>query len=331
MRRDAAKNLLNRLRHHSQQLVEQAVMVADELIRVAVLWEEMWFEGIEEASKFYTDRQVDSMFAVLMPLHQQLNDASQDRTVREAAFLQLYGKDLRDACEWLRKYQRTEDKQDITAAWDQYFHVYRAISKGLETVNTLELKEVSPRLLEAEDLELVVPGTYDHNEPEQITICRFTPQLRVIRSKQRPRRLTIQGSDGEDHEYLLKAHEDLRQDERVMQLFNLVNVLLAKDTSTFNKHLHIFTYFVLPLSPKLGLIQWVPTCDTMHSLIREHRERTGILLNKELRMMLQMTANMDQLTLIQKVEVFRYVVSLLRLLGLSCSDLGSCAMGLRGF
>eukprot|EP00045_Choanoeca_perplexa_P018278 m.285189 g.285189 ORF g.285189 m.285189 type:complete len:2476 (+) comp17770_c0_seq3:155-7582(+) len=309
MRRDAAKNLLNHLRQHSHQLVEQAIMVADELIRVAVLWEEMWFEGIEEASKFYTDRQVDAMFAVLMPLHQQLHDATQDSTVRELAFLKLYGKDLRDAYEWLRKYQRTEDKQDITAAWDQYFHVYRAISKGLDTVNTLELKEVSPRLLEADDLELVVPGTYDHNEPEQVTICRFTPQLRVIRSKQRPRRLTVQGSDGEDHEYLLKAHEDLRQDERVMQLFSLVNVLLAKDTSTSNKHLHIFTYFVLPLSPKLGLIQWVPTCDTMHSLIREHRERTNILLNKELRMMLQMTSNMDQLTLIQKVEVFRHGLS----------------------
>eukprot|EP00730_Choanoeca_flexa_P003522 TRINITY_DN11433_c0_g1_i2.p1 TRINITY_DN11433_c0_g1~~TRINITY_DN11433_c0_g1_i2.p1 ORF type:complete len:1412 (+),score=409.66 TRINITY_DN11433_c0_g1_i2:447-4238(+) len=308
-RRDAAKTLLNRLRQHSPALVEQAIMVADELIRVAVLWEEKWFEGIEEASKFYTDRQVDAMFAVLMPLHQQLHEASQDSTVREVAFLKLYGNDLRDAYEWLRKFQRTEDKQDITAAWDHYFHVYRAISKGLEQVNSLELKEVSPRLLEAENLELVVPGTYDHTVDDQVTISRFTPQLRVIRSKQRPRRLTVQGSDGEDHEYLLKAHEDLRQDERVMQLFSLVNVLLDKDSSTFNKHLHIFTYFVLPLSPRLGLIQWVPTCDTMHSLIREHRDRTNILLNKELRMMMQMSANMDQLTLIQKVEVFRHGLS----------------------
>jgi FKBP12-rapamycin complex-associated protein len=40
----------------------------------------------------------------------------------------------------------------------------------------------------------------------------------VITSKQRPRRLTIQGDDGENYDFLLKGHEDLRQDERVMQV-----------------------------------------------------------------------------------------------------------------
>lgn len=54
-----------------------------------------------------------------------------------------------------------------------------------------------------------------------VTICSFSPQLAVISSKQRPRKLTIHGSDGEDYAFLLKGHEDLRQDERVMQVFHL--------------------------------------------------------------------------------------------------------------
>ena len=41
----------------------------------------------------------------------------------------------------------------------------------------------------------------------------------MIPSKQRPRKCTIYGSDGEDHAFLLKGHEDLRQDERVMQVY----------------------------------------------------------------------------------------------------------------
>ena len=41
--------------------------------------------------------------------------------------------------------------------------------------------------------------------------------MTVIASKQRPRKLTIQGSDGSEHAFLLKGHEDMRQDERVMQ------------------------------------------------------------------------------------------------------------------
>jgi hypothetical protein len=51
-----------------------------------------------------------------------------------------------------------------------------------------------------------------------VTIEYFVPQLVVITSKQRPRKLTIHGSDGNDHAFLLKGHEDLRQDERVMQV-----------------------------------------------------------------------------------------------------------------
>ena len=53
--------------------------------------------------------------------------------------------------------------------------------------------------------------------------------MSVIMSKQRPRKCTMVGSNGRKYPYLLKGHEDLRQDERVMQLFGLVNTLLAND------------------------------------------------------------------------------------------------------
>ena len=104
-------------------------------------------------------------------------------------------------------------------------------------------------------------------------------------SKQRPRRLTIRGSDGKEYQYLLKGYEDLRQDERVMQLFGLVNTLLNADSETYKRRLAIQQYPVIPLSPKSGLIGWVPHCDTMHSLIRDYRESRKILLNIEHRLM----------------------------------------------
>jgi phosphatidylinositol kinase/protein kinase (PI-3 family) len=47
---------------------------------------------------------------------------------------------------------------------------------------------------------------------------------------------TVRGSDGKVYEYLLKAREDLRQDERVMQLFSLVNTLLAGDRDLEFRH-----------------------------------------------------------------------------------------------
>lgn len=86
--------------------------------------------------------------------------------------------------------------------------------------------------------------------------------------------------------YLI-GHEDLRQDERVMQLFGLVNTLLSVDSETFKRHLHIQRYTVTPLTPNIGLLGWVPNCDTLHALIRDYRESKKILLNIEHRLMLQ--------------------------------------------
>lgn len=53
-------------------------------------------------------------------------------------------------------------------------------------------------------LELAVPGTYLSGEPV-VTIAAFAPQLHVITSKQRPRKLTIHGSDGAEYVFLLKV------------------------------------------------------------------------------------------------------------------------------
>lgn len=130
----------------------------------------------------------------------------------------------------------------------------------------------------------------------------------MITSKQRPRKLLIRGSNGKDYMFLLKGHEDLRQDERVMQLFGLVNTLLQKDPDTFRRNLTIQRYAVIPLSTNSGLIGWVPHCDTLHTLIRDYREKKKILLNIEHRIMLRMAPDYDHLTLMQKVEVFEHAL-----------------------
>jgi phosphatidylinositol kinase/protein kinase (PI-3 family) len=58
-----------------------------------------------------------------------------------------------------------------------------------------------------------------HTNPRaQVRIASFVPSLRVIESKQRPRKLSMRGSDGVEYSFLLKGKEDLRQDERVMQV-----------------------------------------------------------------------------------------------------------------
>ena len=81
----------------------------------------------------------------------------------------------------------------------------------------------------------------------------YYPYLQVIASKQRPRKMSMTGSDGITYQFLLKGHEDLRQDERVMQLFGLINVCFDNARSTNNRGYNIVRYSVLPLSNNSGV------------------------------------------------------------------------------
>ncbi|KAH9605868.1 hypothetical protein KSS87_023466 [Heliosperma pusillum] len=310
MRKAAAEKVVDQVRQHSSALVDEAQLVSKELIRVAILWHEMWHEALEEASRLYFgEHNIDGMLNVLEPLHVMLEEGfgRPDTTINEVTFIQTYRQDLLQAFECCMRYKRTGNEAELTQAWDLYYHVFKRIDRQLNSLTTLDLQSVSPELLSCRDLELAVPGTYRADAPV-VTIVSFAPQLTVMTSKQRPRKLTIHGSDGEDYAFLLKGHEDLRQDERVMQLFGLVNTLLENSRKTAEKDLSIQRYAVIPLSPNSGLIGWVPNCDTLHHLIREYRDARRITLNQEHRLMLSFAPDYDHLPLISKVEVFEYAL-----------------------
>lgn len=219
----------------------------------------------------------------------------------------MFGRDLADARAAGRRFRAYGETADLNTAWELYYGVFRKLVKLLPQITQVELEYASPRLMNAHDLELAVPGTYQSGKPV-IRIIKFTPNFDVLTSKQRPRKLKIHGSDGREHPFLLKGHEDIRQDERVMQLFGLVNTLLAKDPATFKRHLSVQKYPAIPLSPNSGLLGWIQATDTLHMLIKDYRDSRKILLNIEQRLMHQMAPDYEHLCLMQKIEVFQYAL-----------------------
>jgi serine/threonine-protein kinase mTOR len=325
-RRKAAISLMNSLKGHSSALVEEALMVSSELIRVAILWLETWHEGLEDASRLYFgEGNTVGMLELLLPLHEAIEKGGE--TIRENEFLDSFGQDLAQAHAYVNEYSRLvsvagEKVQNETVwyeghqlhpndaaesamnrAWDIYYTVFRRINKQLPSLTKLELDRCSPALSRARSLELGVPGSY-RVDGSFVNIERFNPSLSVITSKQRPRKITLQGSDGHDYVFLLKGHEDLRQDERVMQLFGLVNALLTRKPETKKHDLRIQRYGITPLSQNCGLVGWVPHTDTLHSLIRDYRHPKRVPLNMENREMQKIAIDYDILTGMQKVEVF---------------------------
>ena len=304
--RNAASLILQSLREHNNVLVDQAKMVSEELIRVAILWHEMWHESLEEASKLYFgERNTKGMLDTLEPLHNMMDRGAY--TNKETAFLQAYQRDLNEARTFCKNYLLTNNIREIDLAWEKYYSVFRRITKQLPTMTTLELSHVSPRLMISRDLELAVPGTYEPNRP-LIRIKAFNANIQVISSKQKPRKISIFGSNGFEYVFLLKGHEDLRQDERVMQIFGLVNNLLLKNHETARRDLAIQRYSVIPLSQTSGLLEWLLNCDTLHSLIREFREKKKMLLNLEHKIITKLAPNYESLTSIQKVQIFEMAI-----------------------
>ncbi|KAJ3294404.1 phosphatidylinositol kinase- protein kinase tor1 [Rhizoclosmatium sp. JEL0117] len=306
-RKNAAVAIMDRMRTHSANLIEQVLVVSEELIRVAILWLEAWHGGLEEASQcYYNFNDVDGMMNVLDPLHKSLEMGPE--TLKEVSFYQAYGRDLLEAYDWCKSFKVSKNVNDMNQAWDLYYKVFRKIHQQLPQLTTLDLSFVSPKLVAATDLELAVPGTYKSGDPI-VKILSFEPMLKVMQSKARPRRLTIKGADGVDYQYLLKGHDDMRQDERVMQLFGLVNTLLKLDAETFQRQLSIKRYTVTPLSENSGLIGFVPNCDTLNQIIKDYRESRKIILNIESKLMSEMNPNRESLTLLQKVEIFEYAMN----------------------
>jgi FKBP12-rapamycin complex-associated protein len=82
-RKAIAQSITAKLREHASVIVDQAELVSTELIRAAILWHEIWNEGLEEASKHYfADGNIPGMFEVLEPLHEMVEKVGTVTAVR---------------------------------------------------------------------------------------------------------------------------------------------------------------------------------------------------------------------------------------------------------
>ena len=329
-----ASEVINEMRKKRSNLVDEATTVSNELMRVAMTPHEIWHDGLEKAASYYLEsKDIASMLHTLLELHDSMNDSTKDKkndgfssemqkvgtsSLRDISFRHSYELQLQEAQKWLELFKSNGRTMDLHQAWEIYQQIFRRLQAQILNFKKakLEMLHVSPSLTNAKNLELVVPGTYS-TVGEVIGISAFSHSITVIPSKQRPRRISILGSDGIYYPFLLKGKEDLRQDERVMQLFGLINVCLEDDRRTKNRGLPIVRYSVLPLSNNSGVIGWVENCDTINSLILNYRESNQMNQNIE-RKMIQSKSPLikrssDQwmgyykLPLIQKIDVFKQV------------------------
>lgn len=321
----------------NKALVAEAGLIACELHRAAITWHEAWFQGIENAANIYFgDGNIKTMVTHLAALHscwqQEISTESlaspvsnkQADVARVMAFRHTYGCDVEEARRCISQFVRSHSVKDLNQAWDLYSALHRRLKTQLSSAGceTVKLCHIAPKLLSVQNLSLAVPGTYnsaadrcrivcmqDSPQRDIVRITSFCLQANIICSKQRPRRIKMHGSNGISYDFLLKGNEDLRQDERVMQLCGLINCLLAKADRKLEptqKLLQVTRYAVMPLSNNSGLIEWLSDCCTIHSLIVEYRARFSIQADAELRCAEAVAPDYLGLMCLGKVDAFSY-------------------------
>lgn len=127
------------------------------------------------------------------------------------------------------------------------------------------LKEYSPWLFRFQSSEythtLEIPGQYTGRTkplPEyHVKIAGFDERVLVLSSMRKPKRLIIRGDNEKDYMFLVKGGEDLRLDQRIEQLFGLMNDVMADDPACSQRGLRLRTYQVIPMTPRVGLIEWI--------------------------------------------------------------------------
>ena len=100
-----------------------------------------------------------------------------------------------------------------------------------------------------------------------VTIAAFQDDVLVLSSLQRPRKITILGSDGQQYGLLCKPKDDLRKDQRLMGFNNMISRALKRDIESSKRRLYIRTYGVTPLNEECGAIEWVDGLKPMRDII----------------------------------------------------------------
>jgi hypothetical protein len=119
----------------------------------------------------------------------------------------------------------------------------------------------------------------------EATRVTFTPKFRnvlsVYTSLQRPRRLECTGSDGREYWFLLKAHDDLRKDQRMTELNTVVNLLLRRSPSCARRSLSLRTYAVLPLVENAGVLEMLRDTQSLRFTVSYHHRAIGARIHSD--------------------------------------------------
>ncbi|KAI3639291.1 hypothetical protein MIR68_002821 [Amoeboaphelidium protococcarum] len=200
----------------------------------------------ESLDKFITDQEQ------LFPLNQYGNRMKQSFIEPLRALTVLLKRPLDDSVESVLQYPI-----------DRFKAMYQKMNAAYISLRQLKLEDISTFLtLELAEYQILVPGQSD------VYIQRLLPEVVILQSKTKPKKISIVGNDGQQYTFLLKGMEDLNLEHRIMQFFKFLNASVLRNTKYSLK-----TYNIIPLGNECGLVEWISDAVPFYGLYRNHQMR----------------------------------------------------------
>lgn len=130
--------------------------------------------------------------------------------------------------------------------------------------------------------EVDLPGEYlgPASPHYRVRIARFMPRVEIVqRNNIAARRLYIRGTNGKIYPYLVVIDSglgDARREERVLQLFRMLNQYLEKQKETSRRFLNITVPRVVPISPQMRLAEDNPASISLYEVYRNSCQKMEI-------------------------------------------------------
>ena len=246
----------------------------------------------------------------IIPLHNYYNNLpnAYKPNLNEISRLKTFKKEFTSIESSLYNYKeiiRQFTEEDIEYNFSHIIDVLtKFIQKTKEYESTItDFSKISKEIVDIHDLNLPIFGTYKYNE-KPILIHKFDNTFKSAKSQKSPKVIKIYGNDGHTYKFILKQYEDLRGEGRVMIFFKFLNRLIKTKIKTFT---------ITPLTPKIGLIQFVENSLGLNDLIAKRRTMAEMESNKlgSFNRTLENVApykKYNTMTVIQRYEFFLQIV-----------------------
>jgi serine/threonine-protein kinase ATR len=135
----------------------------------------------------------------------------------------------------------------------------------------------------------------------------FNENIEVLKSKERPKKIAVVGTDGRQYNFLCKREQrgDMRKDSRLMEFATVMNRLFRTDPQARRRpKLNFRTYSVFPMTEECGLIEWVPQTRPFRHILTDLYSSIGVEFDfKLIRSMFEATLGPDKKTRILSAEI----------------------------